>query len=86
MRHPSQRLEQLGRRRTVALALLRRWQPELLDYIYVSYTNSSAFSPTDVLPLTRRTKLLMLSESAVSAVTLLLVAARAVNSWRERSA
>jgi hypothetical protein len=58
------------------------WQPELLDYIYVSYTNSIAFSPTDVLPLTRWAKLLMLSESAVSAVTVLLVAARAVNIFK----
>ena len=58
------------------------WQPELLDYIYVSYTNSIAFSPTDVLPLTRWAKLLMLSESAVSALTVLLVAARAVNIFK----
>jgi hypothetical protein len=58
------------------------WQAEVLDYIYVSYTNSIAFSPTDVLPLTRWAKLLMLSESAVSAVTVLLVAARAVNIFK----
>jgi uncharacterized membrane protein len=55
------------------------WYPQLLDYIYVSFTNSIAFSPTDAMPLTHRAKLLMLSESAVSAVTILLVAARAVN-------
>jgi hypothetical protein len=58
------------------------WQAEVLDYMYVSYTNSIAFSPTDVLPLTRWAKLLMLSESAVSAVTVLLVAARAVNIFK----
>jgi hypothetical protein len=57
----------------------RGWRPELFDYIYVSFTNSIAFSPTDTLPLTRRAKLLMLMESAISAVTVLLVAARAVN-------
>jgi hypothetical protein len=55
------------------------WAPHLLDYIYVSYTNSIAFSPTDAMPLTRRAKLLMLVESAASALTVLLVAARAVN-------
>ena len=55
------------------------WYPRLLDYVYVSFTNSIAFSPTDAMPLTRRAKLLMLSESAVSSVTILLVAARAVN-------
>jgi hypothetical protein len=55
------------------------WYPQLVDYIYVSFTNSIAFSPTDAMPLTRWAKLLMLLESAVSAVTILLVAARAVN-------
>jgi hypothetical protein len=55
------------------------WNPSLFDYMYVSFTNSIAFSPTDTLPLTHTAKLLMLSESAVSSVTLLLVAARAVN-------
>ena len=55
------------------------WYPRLVDYVYVSFTNSIAFSPTDAMPLTRRAKLLMLSESAVSSVTVLLVAARAVN-------
>ena len=55
------------------------WHPELLDYIYVSFTNSIAFSPTDAMPLTRRAKLLMLAESGVSALTVLLATARAVN-------
>jgi hypothetical protein len=55
------------------------WGPELVDYLYVSFTNSIAFSPTDAMPLSRWAKLLMLSESALSALTILLVAARAVN-------
>jgi hypothetical protein len=55
------------------------WRPRLLDYVYVSFTNSIAFSPTDAMPLSRWAKLLMLFESAVSALTVLLVAARAVN-------
>jgi hypothetical protein len=58
------------------------WTPHLIDYIYVSFTNAIAFSPTDAMPLTRRAKLLMLVESAASIVTLLLVAARAVNILR----
>ena len=58
------------------------WQPHLLDYVYVAFTNAIAFSPTDVLPLTRLAKLLMLFESALSALTILLVAARAVNIFR----
>jgi len=55
------------------------WAPRLWDYLYVSQTNSIAFSPTDVMPLTRRAKTLMAAEATLSAITLLLVAARAVN-------
>jgi hypothetical protein len=58
------------------------WQPSVIDYIYVSFTNAIAFSPTDAMPLSRRAKLLMLAESALSALTLLLVAARAVNIFK----
>jgi uncharacterized membrane protein len=55
------------------------WAPRLWDYLYVSLTNSIAFSPTDAMPLTRPAKRLMAAESTLSAVTVLLVAARAVN-------
>jgi hypothetical protein len=58
------------------------WQPELLDYLYVSYTNSIAFSPTDAMPLSRWAKILMLTESALSSITVLLVTARAVNIFK----
>jgi hypothetical protein len=59
-----------------------RWRPHLADYMYVAFTNSIAFSPTDAMPLTRRAKSLMLSEATVSSVTVLLVAARAVNIFK----
>jgi uncharacterized membrane protein len=55
------------------------WAPRIWDYLYVSLTNSIAFSPTDAMPLSRRAKTLMSAESMLSAVTLLLVTARAVN-------
>jgi hypothetical protein len=55
------------------------WSPHLIDYVYVSLTNSIAFSPTDTMPLTRRAKGLMALGALVSAITVLLVAARAVN-------
>ena len=58
------------------------WYPKLEDYIYVSFTNAIAFSPTDAMPLTRRAKRLMLSESAISVMTVVLVAGRAVNILR----
>ena len=56
-----------------------RWHPVAWDYLYVSLTNSIAFSPTDTMPLSLRAKASMGLESAISAVTVLLVAARAVN-------
>jgi len=55
------------------------WAPRLWDYLYVSLTNAMAFSPTDVMPLTRPAKTIMAAESTLSAITILLVAARAVN-------
>jgi uncharacterized membrane protein len=55
------------------------WEPGFVDYLYVSFTNATAFSPTDVMPMTRWAKLTMLSQSAISVVTVALVIARAVN-------
>lgn len=55
------------------------WRPEVWDYLYVSLTNSIAFSPTDAMPLSRHAKALMGIESVISVVSVLLVAARAVN-------
>jgi Protein of unknown function (DUF1345) len=55
------------------------WYPRLWDYFYVSLTNATAFSPTDSMPMTRMAKALMAAESLLSVVTVLLVAARAVN-------
>jgi hypothetical protein len=55
------------------------WRPQAWDYLYVSLTNSIAFSPTDTLPRTLRAKAMMGLESAIAAFTVLLVFARAVN-------
>jgi uncharacterized membrane protein len=55
------------------------WEPGFVDYLYTSFTNATAFSPTDVMPMTRWTKLTMLVQEAVSVVTVALVIARAVN-------
>jgi hypothetical protein len=55
------------------------WGPVVWDYLYVSLTNSIAFSPTDAMPLSLRAKAAMGLEAGISAVTILLVAARAVN-------
>jgi uncharacterized membrane protein len=55
------------------------WEPTFVDYLYLSYTNATAFSPTDTLPLSRWAKLLMLVQSGVALATVALVIARAVN-------
>jgi hypothetical protein len=55
------------------------WEPQFGDYLYVSFTNATAFSPTDTLPLTRWAKLLMAGQSAIALSTTALVIARAVN-------
>jgi hypothetical protein len=55
------------------------WMPVFVDYLYLSMTNSIAFSPTDTLPLTTRAKVLMAFESLAAMITSLLVIARAVN-------
>jgi uncharacterized membrane protein len=55
------------------------WEPTFVDYLYVSFTNATAFSPTDVMPLTRPAKLAMGLQSTVALVTVALVIARAIN-------
>jgi hypothetical protein len=55
------------------------WYPRLEDYVYVSLTNGIAFSPTDAMPLTRWAKALMGVASGISGISVLLVAARAIN-------
>lgn len=55
------------------------WEPQFGDYLYVSFTNATAFSPTDTMPLTRWAKLLMALQSAIALSTTALVIARAVN-------
>jgi uncharacterized membrane protein len=55
------------------------WEPTYFDYLYVSFTNATAFSPTDVMPLSRWAKMLMLIQSAVALLTVAMVIARAVN-------
>ena len=55
------------------------WEPRFVDYLYLSFTNATAFSPTDVMPLARWAKLTMAVQSAVSLAIGALVIARAVN-------
>jgi len=56
------------------------WQPRLLDYVYVSFTNLLAFSPTDTMPLRGRTKILFMVQSTVSTFCALVILGHAINS------
>ena len=60
------------------------WEPAFADYLYLSFTNAAAFSPTDVLPLSRWSKMAMTAQATVSIVTVALVVARAVNILKYR--
>ena len=53
--------------------------PNFWDYLYTSFTNATAFSPTDTMPLTGWAKLLMALQSMASLITLAVVISRAVN-------
>jgi hypothetical protein len=55
------------------------WRPTYVDYLFLSFTTATAFSTTDVIPMTSRAKMLMMLESAISLSTLVVVASRAIN-------
>lgn len=57
----------------------RGWRPKFIDYLYVSLTNNTAFSPTDTMPLTPMAKSVMGVQSVVSLLTIGLIVSRAVN-------
>ncbi|KIF02124.1 hypothetical protein PL81_31755, partial [Streptomyces sp. RSD-27] len=57
----------------------RDWRPRYVDYFYLGFTNSTALSPTDVMPLAPWAKIVMTLQSVISLLILGLVIARAVN-------
>jgi hypothetical protein len=58
------------------------WRPTFVDYLFLAFTTSTAFSPTDTLPITSRAKILMMLQGSISMVTIVIVAARAVGTLR----
>jgi hypothetical protein len=58
------------------------WRPVFLDYLHLGFTNATAFSPTDVMPLTHRAKYAMIVQATVSLALFALVVARAVNAFQ----
>jgi hypothetical protein len=57
------------------------WRPVFLDYLHLGFTNATAFSPTDVMPLTHRAKYTMMVQSTVALALFALIVARAVNAF-----
>ena len=57
------------------------WRPVFLDYLHLGFTNATAFSPTDVMPLTHRAKYFMLVQSTLALALFGLIVARAVNAF-----
>lgn len=55
------------------------WQPGIVDYLFLGFTTSTAFSPTEAMPITSRAKLLMVVQSSISLITIAIVAARTIN-------
>ena len=55
------------------------WQPHFIDYLFVAFNTSTAFSPTETFPISARAKVLMLAQASVSLTTIVVIAARAVN-------
>jgi hypothetical protein len=55
------------------------WSPNFVDYLFLAFTTSTAFSPTDTPALSRWAKILMMTQSMISLLVIALLAARAVN-------
>ena len=55
------------------------WQPGILDYLFLSFTTNTAFSPTEAMPMTARAKVLVMLQSSIALITIAIVAARTIN-------
>jgi hypothetical protein len=58
---------------------VHRWRPEFVDYLFLAFNTSTAFSPTDTMVISRRAKLLMMAQSLISLLVIAVLAARAIN-------
>jgi hypothetical protein len=76
MRPPDFLFPQMGLKQDL---VPQNWEPHFIDYLYLSFTNATAFSPTDVMPLARWSKCTMAVQSGVALLVGVLVIARAVN-------
>jgi hypothetical protein len=59
-----------------------KWQPQYLDYLFLAFTTTTAFGPTDTLPLTHRAKMLMMLQALLSLIIIVVLAGRALSILR----
>jgi hypothetical protein len=64
---------------SVGVSVADEWQPSFIDYLYLAFTTNTAFSPSEIYPLTSRAKVLHMLQSAISYITIIALAARAIN-------
>lgn len=69
----------VSRRRSAPIQVPKRWVPQYGDYLYLAFTNATAFSPTDTMPMTGRAKAAMAVQALVALITVAMVFARAIN-------
>ena len=62
-----------------SLETWKNWKPSFADYLFLAFNTSTAFSPTDTLVMSKRAKVLMMTQAAISLVIVAIIAARAIN-------
>lgn len=77
--HNDQPWDFLFPQRAADLPHYNGWHPRYADYLFLAFTTCFAFSPCDTLPLTRRAKILMLLQAAISAITLIGIVGSVIN-------
>jgi uncharacterized membrane protein len=76
---PAQPIDLLFPQLVTNFPLWRTWKPSYIDYLFFAFNTSTAFSPTDTMVMSRRAKLLIMTQSVISLVILAVLAARAIN-------
>ena len=77
--HPYEPVDILFPQLTLSNEKWNHWKPTFVDYVFLAFNTSTAFSPTDTLVLSRRIKILMMTQSSISLVIVAVIAARAIN-------
>lgn len=77
--NPTQPTDLLFPQMTLLEGKWKEWKPTFVDYLFLAFNTSTAFSPTDTLVLSRRVKILMMTQSSISLVIVAVLAARAIN-------